>query len=245
MQTKKDWRLQAYGELAEGFISPWTGQAFAKGSSFILICPIQIRKNKILNIPIPNASASCLNISKKCWNDANILRNSSNIDSVIEEEVYFPTDEEAINYIELIMQSVIFAFTALEAFVNEVIPDSYEYTKTNNKCKEIYNKSEIERWLSIEEKIGQVLPSALGIPTPKGRHNSWNEFQKLKKVRDRLIHMKSEDRQYNEPEQKTIWRELIKTEPPYQESFSVIKYFIETAKLDFRWFDLGKEKLTK
>lgn len=240
-----DWRLQAYSELAEDWVSPWTGEVFGKGSPVVLTAPIKLRKDKHLNIPIPNASASCLNISKKCWDEAKDLRLSANIDSSLKKQLCFPTDEEAINYIELIMQSIVFSFTAIESFVNELIPDSHQYIKQTKNGPKPYTKSEIERYLSIDEKIGEVLPTALNMASPKGKHKSWNELQKLKNIRDRLIHMKSEDRRHTNPDQKTLWGELVKAEPPYREAFSVIQYFIEKANLSFRWYNLGKSFFSK
>ena len=237
--------MQAVSELAEDWTAPWNGKFFPKGSKLILTSLIEIRKNKQVGLPIPNAAASCLNISKRCWDEAREIRKKSKIDSSIKKTVSFSSDEEAIDYLELMMQSVVFAFTALEAFVNEMIPDDYVYEKQGRKCDESYKKKDIERWLTIDEKYGKVLPEVLAIESPKGKHRSWSDLQKLKKVRDRLIHMKSDDRKSSGPELETIWSELVTAEPPYKESFAIISYFISKTEVRPRWYKEGKSLLNK
>lgn len=241
----EDWRIHAVTELAEDWLCPWSSQTFPKGSKIIGTSLIKLNNDKHIGVPVPNATASCLNISHNCWVKAKELRENSNIDKSIKKQVAFNQESDAINYLELMMQSIIFAFTALEAFVNEIIPDDYVYEKQGQKCKEIYNKNEIERWLSIDEKIGQILPIAINVESPKGKHNSWNDLLKLKKIRDRLVHMKSADRLSSGPEKSTIWSELIKAEPPYRQAFSIVSYFIKKMQCEPRWYELSKSKLNK
>ena len=66
------------------------------------------------------------------------------------------------------MGSAVFACTALEAFVNEQIPDTYTYIDSSDRrFTRTFNKEQIERQLSLEAKIGDVIPAALGVPFPK------------------------------------------------------------------------------
>lgn len=60
----------------------------------------------------------------------------------------FPSLEkqkEYYNYFEIIIQAVIFAYTALEAFANICIPNGWEYFTESNGVKTIYSKEAIER----------------------------------------------------------------------------------------------------
>jgi hypothetical protein len=198
-----------------------------------------------VNVPVPNATSICLNISRRCWLESRAIRKQSGIDSSRKNTVAFEEEEFAIDYLELVMQSVVFAFTALEAFANEMITADYIYKKKGNKCIENYNKTEIERWLSIDEKYDKILPLALSVKSPKGNHRAWSDLLKLKEVRDRLIHMKSDDRRSSGPEKKTIWSELMTSEPPYREAFTIISYFIEKIESKPRWYELGRSKLSK
>ena len=67
------------------------------------------------------------------------------------------------------MASIIFAYTAIEAFANEEIPEDYIY-KAETRSSEIliaYQKDSIERRISLDEKLGSILPKTKNLPTPK------------------------------------------------------------------------------
>jgi len=63
------------------------------------------------------------------------------------------------DFIETIQISIVFGYTALEAFANLSIPDDYTY-KIDNKSRgiqELYDKIAIERWLSLKIKFQHIL----------------------------------------------------------------------------------------
>jgi hypothetical protein len=104
----------------------------------------------------------------------------------------WPDDQKPLfNFFERFISHVVFSFTALESFTNEVVPLGYSYrTIDRNTSKEvIYSRDEIQRYISLDEKLSTLLPDALGIESPKGLH-TWRDFKKLKKVRNRVIHLK-------------------------------------------------------
>ena len=68
-------------------------------------------------------------------------------DSLFEESLKF------YDLIEYAYQSIIFSFTALEAFINICIPESFIWRKTTKKNTEIYTKDQIERYFSWKEKL--------------------------------------------------------------------------------------------
>lgn len=245
MGNGTDWRLQTQGSLSKDWKSPWSGEIHPKGTKFTIVSVIQLSKKKNVTVPIPNATASCLNISKRTWDEARAIRKNSNLDRSIKKEVSFKCDEDALNYLESMMQSIVFAFTALEAFVNELIPSEYQYEKKSRRSTETFSKEEIERWISIDEKLGTILPTILSVPSPKGKHKSWEGFVKLKDVRDRLIHMKTDDRKSSGIEEITIWTELVKSEPPYKAALAIIEYFILNGATGPSWFSNGKQNLKK
>ena len=65
MENGTDWRLQTQGSLSKDWKSPWTGETHKKGSKITVVSIIELTKKKHVTLPIPNATASCLNISKK------------------------------------------------------------------------------------------------------------------------------------------------------------------------------------
>lgn len=235
-EPKNDWRMQNFTHLAKDWISPWTGQFVPKGSQITISSIIKLTSKKHLTIAIPNATALCLNASMRSWLEATEIRRYSGIDKTLKTEVTFPNHALSYDYIERVMESVVMAFMALEAFANEAIPDDFKY-HTNKKSTvilEVMGKNEIERYLSLDEKLSKVLPQALSIKSPKGSR-CWNGFSNLNKIRDRIIHMKKSDRKSSGPEIPTLWAALFKIEPPYSNAKSVIDYYVKAVNLQYWW----------
>ena len=190
-----EWRKQANSKLAKAWKSPWTGDLVPAGTEVTLVSVIKLNKKKNIVVPVPNATAIFLNASARSYNEAKKLRKNSNIDSSIKKQVQFESDSASFDYIERMIESVIMAFTALEAFANEMIPDDFEYHvhKKSKTILEIYNKAKIERNISLDEKLSTILPEVFGIESPKGSNKAWENFKSLKKIRDRIIYMKHSD----------------------------------------------------
>jgi hypothetical protein len=136
------------------------------------------------------------------------------------------------------MVAIVFAYTALESFANESIPDSYVFKRLRDdkKCTEEYNKLQTEH-LSLDIKLHEVLPPIFGVTSPKGTE-LWQKYIFIKKLRDRIIHMKSKDKEPSQPKDNTIWGELLnKSHPNFAlEAKAVIGYYIDTLPVKPRWF---------
>ena len=93
--------------------------------------------------------------------------------------------------------TVIFAFTALEAYSNECIPDPFTWTTRRRKGgveEEVtYDREGVERYVVLAEKLDAILPGVFTVKSVKGRA-PWENFQKLRALRDRLIHLKMSTR---------------------------------------------------
>ena len=125
---------------------------------------------------------------------------------------------------------VVFAFTALESFANEVTARGYKYTTTRSTKrsksgeKVTYEGEALERNVSLNEKLAQVLPDALGVASPKGLH-LWRDYKSLKEWRDRIIHLKSADRQAHGPEVPSIWGDMLRNpKEPFCDKNKIIKF---------------------
>lgn len=125
-----------------------------------------------------------------------------------------------LDFCEQFAAHVIFAFTALESFANEIIANEvnakgYSYTTTRGAKKGqpgekvTYRGEAIERNVSLSEKLAQVLPDALDVNSPKGLH-LWRDYKSLKDWRDRIIHLKMADRQARGPEIPSIWGDMLR-----------------------------------
>ena len=140
------------------------------------------------------------------------------------------------DFLERSIAHVVFSFTAIEAFANEAIPETFTYEMVRKGIASTLNKQEIERWVSLDEKLHAVLPKIFSLPTPKGKH-VWDKYKAIKDIRDRIIHLKMADRKASGPEVETIWGELLREHKKTwcDDAHEIIGYF-EPAVRNRRWF---------
>ena len=101
------------------------------------------------------------------------------------------------DYFEQTQMSVICSYNALEAFANLAISEDIKHTKENHKgITEVWNKDAILRWMSLSEKLTNILPNMLGIESPKGL-SFWGNYKKLEKLRNEIIHPKTKSNELN------------------------------------------------
>jgi hypothetical protein len=130
----------------------------------------------------------------------------------------WPDDQGPLfDFFEDFIAHVTFVYTAIEAFANEVLPRDFRYTFKLKKTGEerIYDKHEIERNVNLDEKLHLVLPPIVGVASPKGTR-VWERYKTIKKLRDRIIHLKSVDQRRSGPEDQTIWGSMLRL---YKEPF--------------------------
>jgi hypothetical protein len=231
-----DWRLQTFTHLAEDWVSPWSGVMSPKGTRITVSSVISLTKKKQLTIPLPNATALLLNSAALAFIEACKIRDKSGIDKTLHVEVNFPSGEDAFDYVENMIESIVLAFTALEAFVNETIPADYFYARHHRSdvVLEAASKETIERHTSLDEKLTSVLPEVLQCSSPKGGR-SWHGYRQLKNVRNRIIHMKTDDRRSSGAETESVWHAIILAPAPHLAVKAVIDHFVSAMKEKPGW----------
>jgi len=242
MGEELDWRHNLVTTVEKRVVNHSWGLDIPRGASIYTVSETKVKKKK-LTIPIPNATAILINISENACQRAKELRKISKIDSTSQKKVAFESSGAAFDYLELKIQSIIMAFTAIEAFINEFIPDGYEYWhhKNSDLVLERAEKREIERRFSTCQKLDVILPEILNIESPKGKRE-WTSYRRLKQLRDRIIHMKSEDRVTSHENTKTIWDDLVKSDPAHAQALEIISYFLKAAEDQPRWFKLYNKR---
>ncbi len=238
----RDWRLQTTAQLSEDWLNPWTQQIVPKGSRITVVTVAKLNSKKFITVPVPNGSAILLSASEKSHRRAKNLRTRNKIDSTIKKEVEFSSESEAFDYLEDTIQAIVLAYSAIEAFANEIIPDDYQYSRhiKSEVILETSNKTSIERFVPLEEKLSAILPEILGIPSPKTGSKYWSEFKNLKRLRDRIIHMKSTDRKSSGPENETLWHQLLKSNTPHKQALDIIRYFTTKMASPPQWIESAK-----
>jgi hypothetical protein len=228
----QDWRLQATSELAED-ANLW-GTLYPKGTIIKQAANLKVPNGKTLTLSVPNATALFLNSSHRAYTEAAALMKKSKIASAPGPVVTFGKDDYAFTWLEHMMTAIISAYTAIEAFVNQSIPDDFLFEKVKSGVKDTLNKAEIERRLPLKEKLSDVLPIALNIKKPVG-HTGWDKFCRLESMRDRIIHMKSKDQNVMGNGKGTVWEHLLSFPEPVKLALPLLDFLASQMKLQRRW----------
>lgn len=230
-----DWRIDTLASLSEPWTSPWTGQTVPAGALIKKVTVAQLNRRQTLTVSIPNASALFLNIARRAYADAQRIRREHIAGKTKDKEISLE-DQTAFAYLEDMFEAIVCAHTAVEAYVNDLLPADRSYGRKNRQgIAEALSKGEIERRASLLEKVSTFLPEALGVTSPKGIHRAYSDLQALTKIRDRVIHMKSVDRKSSGPEVDTVWHRLLVCESPVDQAMSVIRYFSPAGDARPRW----------
>jgi hypothetical protein len=143
-------------------------------------------------IPVPDFSlvnfnfAYTLNIHRKDYRKK-LVKNLAEL--TIPNEV---SNSYAYDYQGTASSCIICLFTAIECFVNDIIPEDFEYKIVNDKKTEIYDKKQIQVSISFMDKLTKVLPIALNKnffahQTPTNAH-----IYNLRNLRNDIVHTKSD-----------------------------------------------------
>lgn len=111
-----------------------------------------------------------------------LLENNTLSESIINELYY---------YFGLTNGFVIFLFTAVEAFINRNIPDNYIYIVKKRNTTESYDKEQIQRYISFDDKFKKVLKEASSKDFSHSYPLKFQHLTNLKEFRDSIVHTKA------------------------------------------------------
>jgi hypothetical protein len=139
------------------------------------------------NYVFPNLISLYLNIALISKISAKILFNDIDINLRAESNTSILASQqtgELYNVFENVISSIIFSCMALEAFCNQLIPDDFidSYGR---------NKKEIEKKTELITKIKYLIPNIYEIPSPS-QLSEWASIIELNKLRNELVHLKSD-----------------------------------------------------
>jgi len=129
-----DWRFRAVTSVAEDFIHPKSGNLWEKGT--IIYAPAEVSYNKgSVSFPVADVTAMYLNLSHDHY-----LRAKEHFDLMPikkGKKIKQSTDEDVnvICYYESLFASIIFAYSALEAFANQEIQNTPLIELNNDSAK--------------------------------------------------------------------------------------------------------------
>ncbi|MCG8397516.1 hypothetical protein LWS67_13335 [Bacillus atrophaeus] len=158
-------------------------------------------KNNEIDYFAPNNVGILLSIANKSTESAkkifkekinpDVVDHFENYSNMSREESIIMKSKIMYDFIETVQVGIVFGYTALEAFANLSIPQEFKYEADNNKgIIEIYDKSAIERWVTLKMKISDILVDIYETDSIKNK-KIWSEFLEFEKLRHEIIHQKS------------------------------------------------------
>jgi len=246
-----DWRIQAATRLAKDVPPAYSGGPSHKAGAPVYLTTVT-RDSKGGNIGFitPSPTALALNIAASAGKKAMDLRRTLAFKNVVTpygsgKSVANENIPHLFNYFEQCMITTTFSFHALETFCNDIIANKLKGTYQLKKRKKSFEVSsdELQRIASTEEKLATVLPSILGLKSPKGK-KVWQNFRELKRVRDTTMHLKSYDALNRDIDEESLFYQFFRLEvdkfPKF--AFKLIEYFIVPQQSP-RWFELAREQI--
>ncbi len=104
-----------------------------------------------------------------------------------ETEITEDVSNELYHYFGFASSCVIVMFTSIESFMNQILPDNFVYLKKSERNTELFDKEQIQKSMSFDDKIKKILPALFN----KKYDLSKSEIPVLKKLRDDIVHTKS------------------------------------------------------
>ncbi|WP_437625988.1 hypothetical protein [Sorangium sp. So ce1151] len=212
-------------------------QIFPAGTGYGLRGAIINDDKRKICFGTPSGAALYISLSQRAWLSSESILEAELFEFNTEARSWGPTRHETLyNMFEERMANIIFAYTAVEAFANESIPNEYEHkaTRSDGRCTEVYSREQIERNLSLDLKLGSILPQVFNVQTPKGT-KLWESYLELKQLRDRLVHLKHYDATGRPglPEPDTVWAQLYENRHyDYSKSaHQIISYFAHATRI--------------
>lgn len=213
-----DWRVTAAGITPEDSIRSdgFVGE-FPAGSHYAITSIGKTYKGEQISFPEPSVAAFALNVAHDAASAAMPMQASLDIGpysrtgDIPIRTVAHSDIPQLYDFFEKCMIAALFSFQAVEAYANKMIDhhsrEGFMWIDRRGEYRH-HSVEELERYVSTENKVGELLPAILKMTTPKGKV-VWQDFKKLKQVRDAATHVKSADQTtrsepYSLPEQVTL-----------------------------------------
>lgn len=146
--------------------------------------------NKIYFIPEPNPIVIYFSNAQLNLSDIYISRKKLIVDLSDTNADLGIAMNDFYNFFGHVSNYVTSLFNSLEAFLNHQIPNDYEYKRALKKNTEIYNKEQIQRQISFEEKIKKVIPQIKNKSFHRHFAHKFDIILKFKYFRDEIVHTK-------------------------------------------------------
>lgn len=114
-------------------------------------------------------------------------------------------------------------FNSLEAFLNHQIPNDFEYKRFSKQKTELYNKEQIQRQISFEEKIKKVIPQVKEKSFHRHQAHKFDIILTFKEFRDDIVHTKVDEKNAPNLYHKLFAKSL---DYDYNETIQIVKEYL-------------------
>jgi hypothetical protein len=247
-----DWRIAVVSTLLSDLPAAFPGgPAHKAGTPVYLSSLTRDRTHNAIGFITPSPTALALNAAFRSALLAKKLRNTLALTDTLTplgsgKQVANENLPHLYDFFEHSMIAVTCSFQSLEMFCNETIAHKSQSSFALTRGKDVLTLSgvELERKASTDEKVADILPSFLGLKSPKGT-KLWERFQDLKTARDSTIHCKSNEiRTSITEDRESLFFQFFHREPTEFPTiaFEVIEYFHHDGKLP-RWAIAAKKRI--
>lgn len=137
-----------------------------------------------------------------------VKQSRENLKNILIDEKRKKEKSQAFSFVFRVSSvSIIFSFLALEAFLNQLLPDCECFDCDGKKI----NKNKAQKFTPFFDKLYKIIPSITKKDFKKSHPKETNDIENLKKMRDNLIHLKEIKNgftSYNEIYQKILEADL-------------------------------------
>jgi hypothetical protein len=180
-----------------------------QGDWIVVVSPVALEDGRQLMWHPPQAVTFNLLEAKK-HNDRGVRQRRAIMGNLERRSdgTYGPTNSHAvIDCLSELVAAVVFSFTAIESLANHVIDMLPEETVIQRGKPELA-KTELVRWLAIDDKFKYAVPLLEQGRAIAGDHDVWTRYQALKALRDEIVHVKA--RGYDpDPKVRTAYDGLV------------------------------------
>ena len=243
-----DWRFEAVTTLAQDLPAAYSGGPSHKAGTRVFLTTVtRNEKDDLIGFITPSAVALALNVAIGSARRAEELRPKvpyvKNLGpNGIVFSVPVQNSSALFDFFEQCMISATFSFRSIEAFCNHAIGRNLNapLAVKTRRGEELLSVDDLERKLSTEEKIGDVLPKILGVPTPRGKA-VWHSLKQLQKVRDSIIHLKRFDQNpMSDIDKQSLFFQLLNHNPIVfpDTAIALVSYFYNEKQRP-RWLSMA------
>jgi hypothetical protein len=247
-----DWRIAVVTALLNDLPAAFPGgPAHKAGTPVYLSSLTRDREYNAIGFITPSPTALALNAAFRSALRAKKLRNTLALTDTLTplgsgKQVANENLPHLYDFFEHSMIAVTCSFQSVEMFCNETIAQRPQSNFGLTRGKDVLTLSgiELERKASTDEKVADILPSFLGLKSPKGT-KLWERFQDLRTARDSTIHCKSKEiRTAITEDRESLFFQFFRREPTEFPSiaFEIIEYFHHDGKLP-RWAIAARKRI--